>query len=178
MTKSGSRHRFRLLAAGFACAILLDPACAAAAASPRERVDGHVRQNEAAERLARTFAETWNRRDGPAYGEAYWPDAELVDPSGQVWNGRDAIIQTHVELWRGPARATHMAAHVRRVRPLGANLFVVDIDTEATGFSPPPPGAPDGVVRTRLKHVVERRHGAWRILASQNTFVAGAPGHR
>jgi uncharacterized protein (TIGR02246 family) len=127
----------------------------------------------AASRLARTFASTWNRRDGLGYGEAYWPDAELVDPSGQVWNGRKAIVQTHLDLWAGPAKGTHMVAQVRRVRMLSPTLFVVDIDTSATGFSPPPPGAPGGVVQTRLKHVVQKRSGQWKILVSQNTFVSG-----
>ncbi|WP_158258071.1 SgcJ/EcaC family oxidoreductase [Sphingopyxis lindanitolerans] len=130
-------------------------------------------QQTAADHLAAQFAESWNRRDGKAYGDAYWDDAELVDPSGQVWSGRAAIIQTHVDLWKGPARDTHMTAQVRRVQFLTADLFIVDIDTAASGFSPPPPGAPNGVVRTRLKHVVQRRNGEWKILASQNTFVAG-----
>jgi uncharacterized protein (TIGR02246 family) len=123
-------------------------------------------------RLAKTFADTWNRRDGRAYGSAYWPDAELVDPSGQVWSGRDAIIQTHRDLWAGPAKATHMTAQVRRIRTLSPSLFVVDIDTSAAGFLPPPPGAPNGIVRTRLKHVVEKRKSDWKIISSQNTFVS------
>ena len=122
--------------------------------------------------LAATFADTWNRRDGRAYGNAYWLDAELVDPSGQVWNGREAIVQTHVDLWKGPAKATHMTAQVRRVRALSPSLIVVDIDTSATGFMPPPPGAPDGIVQTRLKHVVQKRNGVWKIVTSQNTFVS------
>jgi uncharacterized protein (TIGR02246 family) len=132
----------------------------------------HGEQSTVGTRLAKTFADTWNRRDGRAYGNAYWPDAELVDPSGQVWSGREAIIQTHRDLWAGPAKATHMTAHVRRVRALSPSLFVVDIDTSATGFLPPPPGAPNGVVQTRLKHVVERRNGDWKIVSSQNTFVS------
>ena len=129
-------------------------------------------QRLAAAQLAETFASSWNSRDGDAYGDAYWPDAELVDPSGQVWNGRVAIIQTHRDLWAGPARATQMTAVVRRVLALSPTLFVVDIDTSATGFFPPPPGAPNGVVETRLKHVVERRHGQWKIIRSQNTFLS------
>lgn len=147
----------------------------APASSPGIRMPASVagrEQRSAADRLASMFAESWNGRNGKAYGEAYWNDAELVDPSGQIWRGRAAIIQTHVDLWKGPARNTQMTAHVRRVQALSADLLIVDIDTAASGFSPPPPGAPDGIVRTRLKHVVQKRGGEWRILASQNTFVA------
>ncbi len=132
----------------------------------------HGEQSAVGKQLAKTFADTWNRRDGRAYGNAYWPDADLVDPSGQVWSGREAIIQTHRDLWAGSAKATHMTAKVRRVRVLSPSLFVVDIDTAATGFLPPPPGAPNGIVQTLLKHVVERRHGEWKIISSQNTFVS------
>jgi uncharacterized protein (TIGR02246 family) len=129
----------------------------------------------AAEALARRFADTWNSQDGIAYGDAYWPDAELVDPTGQVWNGRDAITAMHVNLWSGPARNTQVSARVRRVRPIGAEAVVVDLDVDVAGFSPDPPGAAvhaDGNVKARLKHVVERRAGDWKIAASQNTFVA------
>ncbi|MEO8455870.1 MAG: SgcJ/EcaC family oxidoreductase [Sphingomicrobium sp.] len=132
----------------------------------------------AAEALARTFTETWNTQDGPAYGEAYWPDAELVDPTGQVWDGRDAIARMHVDLWKGPAHTTQVSARVRRIRPIGTDAMVLDLDVDVTGFSPPPPGAavePAGTVKAHLKHVVEKRAGDWKIAASQNTFVAALP---
>jgi uncharacterized protein (TIGR02246 family) len=132
----------------------------------------------AAEQLARMFADTWNGQDGAGYGEAYWPDAELVDPTGQVWDGRDAIAAMHVVLWNGPARNTRVAAKVRRVRPIGTDAMVVDLEVDVAGFSPAPPGAAvqdDGNVKARLKHVVERRAGDWKIAASQNTFVAAMP---
>lgn len=134
-----------------------------------------------AEALARTFAETWNRQDGPAYGAPYWPDAELVDPTGAIWDGRAAIEQMHVDLWHGPARGTQVETRVRRVRALAPSLAVVDLAISVTGFSPPPPGAAvgaDGKVETRLKHVVEKRGAAWKIVASQNTFVASPPNGR
>jgi len=132
----------------------------------------------AAEELARTFADTWNSRDGVAYGEAYWPDAELVDPTGQVWDGRESIAEMHVQLWNGPARNTKVYATVRRVRPIGTDAMVVDLDVDVDGFSPRPPGAAvhaDGRVKAHLKHVVEKRAGDWKIAASQNTFVAAMP---
>lgn len=132
----------------------------------------------AAEQLARTFTDTWNSQNGAAYGEAYWPDAELVDPTGQVWDGREAIAAMHVHLWSGPARNTLVSATVRRIRPIGTGAMVVDLDVDVAGFSPAPPGAAvhaDGKVKAHLKHVVEERAGDWKIVASQNTFVAAMP---
>jgi uncharacterized protein (TIGR02246 family) len=132
----------------------------------------------AAEQLARIFTSTWNAQNGEAYGEAYWPDAELVDPTGQVWDGREAIVTMHVHLWNGPARRTQVSAEVRRIRPIGTDAMVVDLDVIVAGFSVPPPGAAvhaDGKVKAHLKHVVERRAGDWKIAASQNTLVAAMP---
>ena len=132
----------------------------------------------AASALARTFAETWNEQNGPGYAAAYWPDAELVDPTGAVWDGREAIEQMHVDLWNGPARNTKVEASVRRVRALGPDMVLVDLAIAVSGFTPPPPGAAvdaRGQVKARLKHVVERRGSDWKIIASQNTFVSGPP---
>ncbi|EHK54923.1 hypothetical protein MAXJ12_22201 [Mesorhizobium alhagi CCNWXJ12-2] len=135
----------------------------------------HAEMRAAAEELARVFTRTWNMRDGPGYGEAYWPDAELVDPTGQIWGDRDAIAQMHVDLWSGPGRTTEATARVRRIRPIGRDTMILDLDVEVKGFSPAPPGAQehgDRTIKSHLKHIVEKRGSDWKIVASQNTFVA------
>ena len=130
----------------------------------------------AAENLAQTFMDTWNRQDGEAYGTAYWNDAELVDPTGKIWDGRDAIANMHVELWRGPASGSRVESRVRRVRPLNSKVMVVDLDVVVSGFSLPSAAInANGQIKARLKHVVEQRGGKWKIVASQNTLVAGPP---
>jgi uncharacterized protein (TIGR02246 family) len=129
---------------------------------------------QAARDLAARFTDTWNRRDGAGYGLAYWPDAELVDPTGAIWDGREAIAWMHVELWRGPAHDSRVEARVRRVRELAPNVGVIDLDVTVEGFAPP--GAvPGDTIETHLKHVVEKRGDKWKIIASQNTFVVPPP---
>ena len=129
---------------------------------------------EAARDLASRFTDTWNRQDGSEYGSAYWPEAELVDPTGAIWDGREAITQMHVELWQGPAHSSRVDARVRRVRPLAPNVRVIDLDVAVEGFAPPG-ASPAGKIEAHLKHVVEKRDGEWKIIASQNTFVAPQP---
>ena len=124
-----------------------------------------------AEALARTFEQSWNNRDGHSYGSAYWPDAELVDPMGVIWDGREAIVQMHVDLWAGPFSETEVRAHVRRVREVSPTTAVVDLEISGNGFPVPPGRKGDGSIATRLKHVIERRGAEWKIAASQNTFV-------
>jgi hypothetical protein len=53
--------------------------------------------SEAARAMVARFVDSWNRADGAAYGENYWPDAELVDPSGVISRGQAIIVQEHIE---------------------------------------------------------------------------------
>jgi uncharacterized protein (TIGR02246 family) len=129
----------------------------------------------AAHAMVQRFVDSWNRADGAAYGENYWPEAELVDPSGRISRGQAAIVQEHVDLWGGIFKGSHIKGTVRRIRMLGPTFMMVDFDTELSGIRQLPPGSPAdaaGVVRNHLKHILERRQGAWKVLAAQNTFIA------
>jgi uncharacterized protein (TIGR02246 family) len=128
----------------------------------------------AANAMVQRFADSWNHADGVAYGENYWPEAELVNPSGAIVSGKAAIVQEHVDLWAGPFKGSHVAAKVRRVQMLGANYMIVDFDVQLSGFAKAPLGAPPGtaVLNAHLKHVMEKRDGAWKVLSAQNTMVA------
>jgi uncharacterized protein (TIGR02246 family) len=145
-----------------------------------QREDSQMTQHQneeqaAAEAMLTRFVEAWNQADGVAYGDGYWPDAELVGPSGTVHTGRAAITQTHVELWAGIFHGSHIQGVVRRLRRLGPDYLLVDLDLEVSRFQQRPSGNhPDtpGIIRAHLKHILERRNGAWRILAAQNTFFS------
>jgi uncharacterized protein (TIGR02246 family) len=130
----------------------------------------------AAEATVRSFVDSWNSADGAAYGENYWSDAELVDPSGEIVDGRAAIAQEHVDLWAGIFKGSRMAAKVRRVRRLDPNHIIADFDTELSGVQKLPSGTQsqgsDKVVRTHLKHILEKRNGYWKVVSAQNTFIA------
>ena len=121
------------------------------------------------------FVDSWNHADGAAYGENYWPDAELVDPSGKILKGKAAIVKEHVDLWAGPFNGSRIAGVVRRIRMLGTNYMAVDCDVTLSGVRQLPPGSPpnsNGVLRNHLKHILEKRHGVWKVIEAQNTFIA------
>jgi uncharacterized protein (TIGR02246 family) len=128
---------------------------------------------EAANANLARFLDSWNRADGEAYGENYWPEAELVDPVGGIFEGRAAIVQTHVELWAGPFKGSTQTGTVRAVHRLASNVVVVDLDVHLSGGKPPPGSQLDarGRINCHLKHVLEKRDGVWRTLLAQNTFV-------
>lgn len=121
------------------------------------------------------FVDSWNRADGAAYGENYWPDAELVNPSGVISRGQTAIVQEHVVLWAGIFKGRHVSGKVRRIRMLGPGYIMVDFDADLAGARQLPPGSPAdaaGVLHNHLKHIMQRRRGVWKVLAAQNTFIA------
>jgi len=162
--------------------MLLLAVASCAGPSDNPRTSNAELQSTALEALSR-FSQSWNSAaagdtaGATRYGALYWPDAELVDPSGLVWNGQPAIVQMHRELWAGPFRASRVNGSVRRVRSLSATLMIADFDMELAlaGSAPPGLAGPDGIVRTHLKHVMESRGGEWKVVAAQNTFVSPTP---
>ena len=135
--------------------------------------------NAASDALTR-FTESWNLAaagdpQAPTrYGDLYWPDAELVDPSGMIWNGQTAIQQMHVDLWHTAFKGSNVKGSVRKTRRLGPTLVIADFDLDLALFKEAPSGGTpaSGVVKAHLKHVMEKRGGAWKVVAAQNTFVA------
>lgn len=150
---------------------LLGSATAAAQSDPPVPKEATL----AAQNMVTRFVDSWNSADGTAYGENYWPEAELVDPSGVISRGKAAIVQEHVDLWAGIFKGSRISGKVRRIRMLGPIFMMVDFDAELSGVRQLPPGSPAdaaGVLHNHLKHIMERRHGIWKVLAAQNTFIA------
>jgi len=129
----------------------------------------------ASEAMVSHFVESWNRADGAAYGENYWRDAELVDPTGAIVEGKTAIVQEHIDLWEGIFKGSRATGKVRRIQMLGSDYMMVDFDVQISNIRVLPPGAPaypDQTLRNHLKHVLEKRNGAWKVISAQNTFIA------
>jgi uncharacterized protein (TIGR02246 family) len=128
------------------------------------------------------FIQSWNRAaagdvQAPArYGDLYWPDAELVDPSGRIWTGQPAIQQMHVDLWHTAFKGSSVKGSVRKTRRLSPTLMIADFDLVLALFKEAPSGSTqaNAVVNAHLKHIMEKRGGAWKVVAAQNTFYSDA----
>src|SRR6202171_379327 len=127
-----------------ALAVCLAAVTACATVNPAPLTDAEV-VNAASDALAR-FVNSWNRAaagdvQAPAlYGDLYWPDAELVDPSGMIWNGRAAIQQMHVDLWHTAFNGRIVKGSVRRTRRLSPTLMIADFDLDLALFKEAPSG--------------------------------------
>lgn len=129
------------------------------------------------------FVASWNRAaKGDSLGYAqyralYWPDADLVDPSGSVWNDQNGIVQMHVDLWNTAFKGSVIEGRLRKARRLSPTVLVADFDLTLTLVGPAPPGSPGagGPVKAHLKMVMTKRGNKWKVISSQNTFFSGPP---
>jgi uncharacterized protein (TIGR02246 family) len=139
-----------------------------------------------AEQALNVFLDSWNRAAAgdvqapQSYGTLYWQDAELVDPSGNIWRAAPDIVQMHVDLWKTAFKGSKIKGTVRRTRQISPTLMIADFDLDLAVAGPLPPSIPNtnGVVKAFLKHVMERRGNEWRVIAAQNTFYSGGPSTR
>lgn len=134
--------------------------------------------NNVAKQVVAQLNDAWNRGDASAWAAPYAEDAEFINILGSVFSGKAAIRTRHAEIFDRAFRGSTMKATVRQVRMLGATVMVVDSDTEVRNFRQLPPNVlptSNGVLRTRLKHVLEKRGSLWQIVASQNTDVKPLP---
>src|SRR5215213_5090221 len=104
-------------------------ACATAStSSPSLAADSQ----EVASSALKVFVDSWNKaaaenaEGSQSYGTLYWRDAELVDPSGNIWNSGPAILQMHVDLWKTAFKGSVVSGRVRNTRRLSPTLMIVD----------------------------------------------------
>lgn len=116
-----------------------------------------------AEKVVAALSAAWEKRDGVAWGDMFWPDAEFINVFGGVMTGQAEIATTHDRLLKGPLRERRLLMTIRKVRQLAPNVIVLDThDTDSGGSSN---------VETRLKLILEQREGQWKVVAAQNTRI-------
>jgi uncharacterized protein (TIGR02246 family) len=122
---------------------------------------------QATTRVVAGLERAWNAGDGSAFAAEYWPDAEFVNIFGMIMDGQKSIAERHVQVFEGPFKGTRMKIDIRRTRMLAPNVIIADTVMNSTGGQL----LSSRTAQTRLKHILEKRNGVWRIVASQNTEI-------
>ncbi len=121
-------------------------------------------------RVVANLERAWNSGDGEAFAAEYWPNGELVNIFGSVVEGQAQISTRLGEILRGPFRASQVTARIRKITAIGEHAIIVDVDQDNTGLLDGAGREADRKpVRTRMKHILEKRDGVWKIVSSQNT---------
>jgi uncharacterized protein (TIGR02246 family) len=157
----------------FALALALASAHAAHADVPGTDADA-----AAIRAIVADLDRAWAESDADRWASHYRPDAEFINILGMVMPDLAAMRARHHEILQGVFKGSHHAGTLRKLRFLTADVAIADVDIEVTQFKALPPGArptEPGVLRTRMRHVLQRLDGQWWIVATQNTALAPAP---
>jgi uncharacterized protein (TIGR02246 family) len=153
--------------------------CFALAAAARPAGDGPsskvASDDEAIRQVIANLDDAWLKGDAKAWCRDYLPDAQFVNILGTVLDGVPAIEKRHAEIFETIFKGSRLISTVRKVRYLSPTSVVVETDLDHVGYKALPPGIAatvEGVLKTRMKHVLIKQDGKWRIVASQNTAVA------
>ncbi|SEM09158.1 conserved hypothetical protein [Stigmatella aurantiaca] len=165
--------RTALTASWLTLVFLFSTACAHGAAQ------GTSPQDQAAlQGLVTAQAEAWNQGDAAAWSKDFTEDATFINIVGTVFEGRAQIEERHAAIFATVFKGSRTQVTVQKILFPEANIAVVDAVHEVTGHSRLPPGVQNteaGLLRTRMRYVMKKGSGQWRIVAGQNTDVKPAP---
>ena len=128
--------------------------------------------SEVAGEIASGFDGAWNEHDMSALGQAFHHDATFVNVIGTCMRGREDIERGHGVAHAGPYRNSALRTEVLDARQIVPDLIVAHLRTELRGDE----RAPGQVQPTLLTLAIERRAGAWKIIAAHNTRIVTPPG--
>jgi len=152
--------------------------CTALAAAALAQPSGTAADSASIAAIVADLDSAWANADADRWAAHYVPDAEFINILGMLMPNTQAMRARHDEIFQGVFKGSRHHGTLRRLRLLGADAAIADVDIEVTGFSALPPGSrptEPGVLRTRMRHVLQRIDGRWWIVATQNTAIAPRP---
>ncbi len=127
------------------------------------------------QRLLDELVDAWNRGDANAYGARYRDDATFTNVNGMFHIDREEFNRRHDEIFRGVLKGSTITLMPRKIRFIGPDVAVVDLDCGVFGTKVQPPGVQrgtDGSLHTSLMLVLVKESGSWWIAAYHNVWQA------
>ena len=81
---------------------------------------------EAFEAMAAKWGEAWNKGELEGLAALYAEDADLISNDGKLVKGRDAIVQSFVELAGTAYKGTQISIERTHIRQITPNIMVGD----------------------------------------------------
>ena len=115
------------------------------------------------------FADAWKANDGSRLGGFFAEDGTLVNPFGQLADGREAVTAMYTEYFGGMLAGTSTTIELTNVRDLGGDRAFVDADQRIL--------ASDGgeVLSVHLTALLGRQAGSWKYLDARPYTYTAAP---
>jgi len=111
--------------------------------------------------------EAWNRHDAKAYAALFTDDGDVVNVVGWWWKSRSEIETKLTAAYAVAFRDSTLTITDLEVRFLARDVAVAHVKWTMEG-SKTPPGIPEPRQGIQIQ-VLQKRDGAWRIAAFQNT---------
>ena len=117
----------------------------------------------------------WNAGDARAWGKDLVQDVDFINILGMHFQGRQATVQRHAELFDTLFKGSRLSMEVDRIRFLGDSAAIVTTTLKLTGYQHLPPGihpsSDDDMLRTRMTYALVRNGDGWHIVSVQNTAI-------
>lgn len=84
------------------------------------------------------FCQAWNHGDAAAVAQTYAADGRLINPLGDIYDGRQAVRDGYAEYFNGMLAGSTTEISIDDVRRLADGLFVID-GTQVVNGAPLPP---------------------------------------
>ena len=120
--------------------------------------------------IAARFEAAWNAHDMAAFGALFHPDATFVNRFAAYWRGEDAIVAAHRAIHETIYRDSTLRVDPADVDPVSDDVAILHFWTRLTAGAAHPAGPHQA--DTLVLAMVQRRAGAWRILAAENVTLA------
>lgn len=120
----------------------------------------------------------WNQDDAQAWVRDFSKDADFINIIGTHFDGQAETQKRHAVLFSGIFRNSLLEVEVWKVRLLSRKAAVAETVQTLRGYDALPPGiepTEPGVLKTRMKYVLEKQAGRWKIVSAQNTAIHPVP---
>ena len=124
--------------------------------------------------IVESQAAAWSRGDADGYAASAGDDFAFTNIRGQRWIGRARFVSIHESILKGVYSGSRLEAEVEQITFPGSDVAVAEILLRLSGARGMPPGVTadsEGVLRTRLLEIFERRNGVWTLMTCHNTPV-------
>jgi uncharacterized protein (TIGR02246 family) len=111
----------------------------------------------------------WNRRDLETYAGHWVEDLDFVNVLGMHHQTREILLQELHFIHSGLLKGTQIADEGHSVRLLSDDIAIVHLHWSMTNVPYRAGYCETGVRQGVFTHVLRRKDGEWRIVASQNT---------
>jgi uncharacterized protein (TIGR02246 family) len=116
----------------------------------------------------------WNAGDAIAYSNNFAAEGTCTNIRGQFFTGRQAFLERHEYLFKGPFRGSKLKQHIVSLKFVRPDVAIVEVLTSVTGIQQLSAGTntdDKGRLRTRLLQVMVKDGSEWKIAAYHNTDV-------